>query len=173
MTYMSKLSFLCVFPRSPYRRHPEARATGPDSREAERRGSPLPAAAPPLRIPIWARRARRRGRRDGEEPGVQGDAAVAAGLLLRRARRRGRPRRRHGRSPSSPVSSLPPSRSLIVPIPFRAPEPRPVLIWLISPAVLGIVCYYLIEYLLRGIFANPSPTHPPPLQRKKKGENFG
>jgi hypothetical protein len=60
-------------------------------------------------IPV---RARRRRRRDGEEPGVQGDAAVAGGVVVRRARRRGRPRRRHGRSPSSPVSSTT-SRSLI------------------------------------------------------------
>lgn len=78
---------------------------------AERDLPSVPRLLLPLPIPIWVRRGRRRGR-DGEEPGVQGDAAVAAGLLVRRARRRRRTRRRHGRSPSSPLSSPPPLADL-------------------------------------------------------------
>ncbi|PWZ04757.1 Serine/threonine-protein phosphatase PP1, partial [Zea mays] len=53
------------------------------------------ATAPPLPIPIWSRRAWRRGR-DGEEPGVQGGAAGTTGVLVRHAGRRRRPRRQHG-----------------------------------------------------------------------------
>lgn len=51
-------------------------------------------------------------RRHGEEPGVQGDAAGAAGLLVRRPGRHRLPRRRHGRSPSLGLTSphLPPSQ---------------------------------------------------------------